>query len=342
MPQNTKGESHESENSFPSVFTIEELEGRIKIGQRLCGRSLSPHDLVDIGDGLVVQYGPSVFQSEAIATEFIRQHTPIPLPRIVSYLSSSSARRAGNRLEDLEREESQHGLDEDAHAGRRSVAQGPRIGYLVMEKAPGVALSSILGELSNDQQDVVAKGLSKVMDELHRLDDPNRWGMVGKGGDVYHGGHFCWYTGNGESRGAFRPGQLHPMTNMKEYFLKGLTQRLEKFYGPGGRGGDSAEAVFAERGSVFSHGNLSPESILIDPTSLEITGIVKWGYAGWYPYWWDHMTTLNARVKYSRAQWFSWMAIYTQVFGLYEEAVTFYEIFKSLWIYGAEIMPGEG
>lgn len=207
---------------------------------------------------------------------------------------------------------------------------------------PGSLCQAFLGELSDDQQDIVAKGLLKVMGELHRLDDPNRWGMVGNGGDGYHGGAFCWGTGNGESRGAFRPGQLQPMTDMKEYFLCGLPQRVEKFYRSGGRGADSTEAVFAKHGSVFSHGHLSPESILIDPTTLEITGILKWGCAGWYPYWWDHMTTLNARVRYSRAEWFSWMAIYTQVFGLYEETVTFYEILKSLCVYGWEIVPGEG
>lgn len=48
MPPITKGESYESENSFPPVVTIKELEGRIKIGQRLWSWSLSPHDVVDI------------------------------------------------------------------------------------------------------------------------------------------------------------------------------------------------------------------------------------------------------------------------------------------------------
>lgn len=34
---------------------------------------------------------------------------------------------------------------------------------------------------------------------------------------------------------------------------------------------------------VFNHGDLSQHNVLVDPTSLKITAIIDWEYAGFFP-----------------------------------------------------------
>ncbi|KAI9826020.1 MAG: hypothetical protein M1826_006818 [Phylliscum demangeonii] len=41
------------------------------------------------------------------------------------------------------------------------------------------------------------------------------------------------------------------------------------------------------RQSVFTHGDIAPRNILVDSGTYEVTGVVDWECAGWYPDYWE-------------------------------------------------------
>ncbi len=65
----------------------------------------------------------------------------------------------------------------------------------------------------------------------------------------------------------------------------------------------------AEEGAYklqFCHGDLTPRNILVDAKTGTITGIMNWGFGGWYPEYWEH-------TKMYEVQWPAWERWYQAV-----------------------------
>lgn len=45
--------------------------------------------------------------------------------------------------------------------------------------------------------------------------------------------------------------------------------------------------------SVFTHNDINPENIMFDKESCQITGIIDWEMAGWYPDYWEYASILK-------------------------------------------------
>ncbi|PGH13128.1 hypothetical protein AJ79_03835 [Helicocarpus griseus UAMH5409] len=45
--------------------------------------------------------------------------------------------------------------------------------------------------------------------------------------------------------------------------------------------------------SVFTHADIGPHNIMFNPKSLQITGIIDWKRAGWYPDYWEYSTIMR-------------------------------------------------
>lgn len=55
---------------------------------------------------------------------------------------------------------------------------------------------------------------------------------------------------------------------------------------------------------VLSHGNLSPQNIIIDGTS--IVWIIGWDCAGWYPDWWEYVKFFDAQTASTNYDWYGY------------------------------------
>lgn len=55
----------------------------------------------------------------------------------------------------------------------------------------------------------------------------------------------------------------------------------------------------------FSHADLSPRNILVDPKTGRITGIIDWEFGGWYPEYWEYTKMLYGGVRPGQEQWFA-------------------------------------
>ncbi|KZV59497.1 kinase-like protein [Peniophora sp. CONT] len=268
-------------------MSVQEAKDLAQRGQSMA-LAYSAGRALDLGDGRVLKTGNQLCRSEAMAMQFVRERTSIPIPRVFAYACNPGV-----------------------HVGRRT-------GYVLMEKLPGVALVELLEKLKPREVAVVTKQLQDVVSQLRTLDDPLRWGMVGKGG-AFHGGYFS----HGEDPAICRPSSPHAIADIYGYFLASISPPRRAPYEAGGR---YESSVAPEHGSVFSHADLRPENILVDPSTLHITGIVDWAWAGWYPRFWDRLVADRAYCSYETkpAAHKVWHCIYEKVFPLHsEEAKTF-------------------
>lgn len=55
--------------------------------------------------------------------------------------------------------------------------------------------------------------------------------------------------------------------------------------------------------SVFTHGDIAPRNIMVDE-SLQITGIIDWEAAGWYPDYWEYINIWKPSLD---TDWQEWM-----------------------------------
>lgn len=276
----------ESTESMTSTLDIHEVEELVKNGRLLDKNNPT---VVAVSGNMVVKEGFDIFRTEGLAMQFIRERTSISVPRPISYLSNPST--DGELL------------------SRRA--------YLVMEMLRGVTLRSVLGHLQKPQKNAIIKDLRKVTTLLRRLDEPASWGMIGKGG-AYHGGFFQHlYTAK-----PCRPCPPNSLRDIKDWFIGVLPQWQRIQFEAGGRLADRIQPTFVEHESVFSHGDLCPENILVNPMILRITGIIDWAGAGWYPRFWDHFVAIRTKLNYHTEEYSDWHYIYSRVFGLYPEEAT--------------------
>jgi thiamine kinase-like enzyme len=55
----------------------------------------------------------------------------------------------------------------------------------------------------------------------------------------------------------------------------------------------------------FSHADLAPNNILVDPKQGKITGIIDWEFGGWYPEYWEYTKMYYGGVRPGWERWFA-------------------------------------
>lgn len=66
----------------------------------------------------------------------------------------------------------------------------------------------------------------------------------------------------------------------------------------------------------FTHCDLAPRNILVDPKTFRILSIIDWESGGWYPEWWEYTRTHMSNALW-QPEW--WEILSTQVLQLYPE-----------------------
>ncbi|KZV71459.1 kinase-like protein [Peniophora sp. CONT] len=270
----------------PPDLTLLEIKRLIRARRKPQTLS-SSCSIVDIGNNLVVKFGEDVCSSEVEAMKYISDHTPVRVPHVIAYYNEIQPRQPFMRK-----------------------------GFILMTKLPGKTLRNLLEGLNADQIAIVAADLREVVSELGRLNEPGRWGMIGKGGafhSPYFGGAPC------------APRSSSPMADLKAHLLASMNQFDRKPFIDGGAFTNLIDHTFKECDSAFSHGDLRPDNILVDPETCHITGVVNWAYAGWYPCSWDNFVALNSERAYGLEEGNNWLEIYPRAVEMHnDEAIGFY------------------
>lgn len=274
------------------------------------GGSQSPSRVVELPGELVVKYGRTVWRSEFLAMELIRQHTTIPTPVPLSYLS-----------------------EEDNGATPRRL----RKGYLVMSKLPGVRMIDVLSELDEASCSSLSEQLGKYIDQLRTLDAMGSWEMVGKKGH-YHQGYFTLLPWSLQREIKSNPCSATCTGDFVDYFIKASPPAIVSDE----ERQRELDAFDPDRPSSFTHGDLVPDNIMVDMSVAQcpcITGIFDWELAGWYPYFWDYFRASSRRWHYKPEQWSNWAKIFSPCIESYVEEAKSFEMLL-YWTYdGAFEMP---
>jgi serine/threonine protein kinase len=179
------------------------------------------------------------------------------------------------------------------------------INYLVMEKLPGQRLSEILNSMDEATRSRIADQLKDYLTQLSQLDKLGRWSFVGR--ECYDGGMFFWPDRC----------KAKSLKDIVDYIAI-KAKSSPPFYAkpiP-----DLLSSLQSRRTSIFSHGDLVPENILVDQDG-NITGIIDWEFAGWYPHFWNW---LIARRRLGQKYFLFWDEIVHSAMTNYEqEAIAF-------------------
>ncbi|KAF2455602.1 kinase-like domain-containing protein [Lineolata rhizophorae] len=212
--------------------------------------------IVAIRDQYVVKYGTYVAENEGQTLLFIEQHLRIPIPRLYAMYR---------------------------HDGKL---------YLVMELIPGTELRLLWPSLSAEDKRSIAEQLRGIFDKLRSLPSPGYFGSIAKR-PLRHR-YFLERNNDPIITGPF---------DREEDLSLALAKRSEQNWRDNGRHGWVSD-FFARHlptslkghQPTFTHSDLHPQNILIrevvnagsQDASYEVSAIVDWETAGWYPAYWEY------------------------------------------------------
>lgn len=160
--------------------------------------------------------------------------------------------------------------------------------WIVMEKLPGTQMGTVWPSMSNSAQSNTLTRLKSYLQQLHALLPPKP-GWIGScsGGPAYdHRITNMKTCGPFSSVGEFHDFLVAPIKNSPR------PEWVKKF-----------RDLLPDTHSVnFAHADISWENILVEPETGEVTGILDWEMAGFWPEWWEYRKALcGAR---SQPWWF--------------------------------------
>ncbi|RJE19912.1 Phosphotransferase enzyme family [Aspergillus sclerotialis] len=202
------------------VVTYEEI---LK-GKDLCPHRISGHKLLEIGESMILKVGYGVLMGEAEAMCLVRGLTSTPVPKVLNAYMIND------------------------------------IGFILMERVPGVSLEECWEHLPEASQKSITKQLNAYIHQWRNIEAS--WE-----GESYQYGPF-------QLRKEFNEGVVlalkrsrpkGDLVNEEDHLL------AKRILASGEHGQDERK--------IFTHGDLNPSNIIIDGDNM--AGIVDWGVAGY-------------------------------------------------------------
>ncbi|CAG7944718.1 unnamed protein product [Penicillium nalgiovense] len=147
---------------------------------------------------------------------------------------------------------------------------------IVMDYMPGTQLDGIWDTLGPDQKQSIAEQLRGYISQLRNLKG-NYIGAVDRG-TVAMGNWGPIYGGPFDSEQEFN-----------WWIISDLSPTLQaplRYY--------AEHALTDGHEIVFTHSDFSSRNILVDENSYQVTAILDWEFAGWYPEWWEYFRSYKS------------------------------------------------
>lgn len=153
--------------------------------------------------------------------------------------------------------------------------------WMLMQKLPGVELGTAWLDMDRGARQETTRQLKAHLQQLHQLRPPPHlagWVCSSSGGPAFD--HRL--SNNKTTCGPFTSvGEFHdflaaPVRNCPrpEWFEKYRCQLADTY------------------GVRFSHADLSWENVLVDPATGDVSGVLDWEMAGFWPEWWEFRKAL--------------------------------------------------
>ncbi|KAI1746909.1 kinase-like protein [Xylaria castorea] len=164
--------------------------------------------------------------------------------------------------------------------------------YIVMDYKPGTTLLSLWPTLKQEEKMSIASQLREKMDQIRSIASPGIFSDV-IGGPLKHRWFYWW--ADPTISGPFQT---------EEDFNKGLARMIQKTWEDNSTGGKLGEffgrhlpGTLQGHPSVFTHSDFHRGNVLVKEINedvlgaarkFEVTAIVDWESAGWYPSYWEY------------------------------------------------------
>jgi aminoglycoside phosphotransferase (APT) family kinase protein len=150
--------------------------------------------------------------------------------------------------------------------------------WLLMTRIPGTQMGEVWPDMSEDARSNTIQDLTTIIDKLRNIPQ-NQSGWIGS---CSRGPAYDHRLDNISTCGPF------PSVSDFHDFLVAPLQRCPKPE----LGAKYRRYLTDNRPVVFSHADLSWENVLLEPRSGQVTGILDWEMAGFWPDWWEYRKAL--------------------------------------------------
>jgi hypothetical protein len=147
-----------------------------------------------------------------------------------------------------------------------------------MSFLPGVPLSTLFDSLDDPIKDHICAQVWAMIEQLRQIPKPEHLSTK-----------FLCYTDGTECEDVLVKDLEQPPRPLEndDAVRRRITERYYHFYGRRYTTDEMYSMLPPSEQSVFTHADLAPRNILVDKSTYEITGIVDWECAGWYPDYWE-------------------------------------------------------
>ncbi|KAK3291872.1 kinase-like domain-containing protein [Chaetomium fimeti] len=168
--------------------------------------------------------------------------------------------------------------------------------HILMTRVQGTLFSHALHTMNPVQVQSVVSDLSGYLAQMHRLTQPTQ-APTSQGPTI---GGTTQGPGYDHSLGSYVWGPFPTVADFHTYVRFG--EPLEDWvHEPAVMEVHAKPEAYRVR---YSHADLAPHNIIVDPKAGKITGIIDWEFGGWYPEYWEYI-----KIHYApRRQWAEYYA----------------------------------
>jgi len=175
-----------------------------------------------------------------------------------------------------------------------------------MTECQGVTLGSCIADMTMIDLEYIATQLHDFVVQMQSLPLPK----------TSSDGHLGSITGgpyNNMLFPEFAPVSC-PWTSIKDFYS--YWYDILTLSGPDSRpyATEVIQGLPSDSPSVFTHGDLAPRNIMVDPSQRTITAILDWELTGWYPKYWEYCRMRDAGTSIPNSWNSKWDMVVHRVF----------------------------
>jgi aminoglycoside phosphotransferase (APT) family kinase protein len=173
--------------------------------------------------------------------------------------------------------------------------KGPSVGEIRMSYVQGITLESCWLSLEDDAKLNLCNQIWATIQQLRQIPKPSQ----------FEDRFLCYADGTLCNDVLVKDLEYPPRPLLDD---ESVRRRIaERYHHYNGRR-YTREEIFSmlpnSTASVFTHADMSPRNILVDKNTLQITGVLDWECAGWYPDYWEYVNIWKEGLgEYDWAKW---------------------------------------
>lgn len=180
------------------------------------------------------------------------------------------------------------------HQATFSVRNGVEHGSMRMDRVEGCQLDNIWDGLDDSTKARICEDIWGIVDEIRRIPKPAEFSHL----------YQCAADGSPSTDVLIQDLCSPPRPILDDDALRARIYERYLHYAGSLYEGTLPSMLPRSEMSVFTHGDLTPRNIIVDPDSGRINGVIDWEDAGWFPDYWEYVNMMRPSNDWD---WMRWM-----------------------------------